>query len=361
VKDVLSGITAGGWALLVGWIFPSAIGVALFAFWLFPSLHDLAIAQAIAGLSATERALVLAFLSAGLGLLLSALQTPLYRVLEGYLLPTAYRNRRIAKHREKKQRIAARVDNTKGLEHGLWLERQLRYPADDKQVAPTRLANAIRAFETYGFDRYQLDTQSLWSELTGVVPDTIRSEQERARAPVDLFVSLVYLSVILGIFSLVMGVVIGGDRLKLLVTAMVAFALVPAWYMLAVISTRQWYYSVQALVNVGRKPLAEALGLRLPASVAEERRMWERVNWAVKYAHRDYIAEMLDLYRVEFPAKDASVTGKLDGKAAEAMPAGAQQPANDVVANQREPSNVLDAGAVGSEIGSVQSQSRDAE
>ncbi len=46
-----------------------------------------------------------------------------------------------------------------------------RYPLDDRQVIPTRLGNAIRQFEEYGYDRYRLDSQVLWHELNAAVPD----------------------------------------------------------------------------------------------------------------------------------------------------------------------------------------------
>ncbi|MFG2490359.1 hypothetical protein ACGFSD_04685 [Streptomyces caniferus] len=55
-------------------------------------------------------------------------------------------------------------------------ERLARYPVADDQIAPTRLGNAIRRFEEYGYDRYRLDTQVLWNELTGCVPDQVRRQ-----------------------------------------------------------------------------------------------------------------------------------------------------------------------------------------
>ncbi len=47
---------------------------------------------------------------------------------------------------------------------------------------------------------------------------------------------------------------------------------------MAITATDSWSYSVQALVNVGRVKLADALGLQIPDSLEEERLMWGLVT-----------------------------------------------------------------------------------
>jgi hypothetical protein len=63
----------------------------------------------------------------------------------------------------------------------------------------------------------------------------------------------------------------------LAVTAVVSIALPFLWYRLAVAATDDWAAVVRAVVNLGRKPLAEALGLQLPSTIREERAMWAMV------------------------------------------------------------------------------------
>jgi hypothetical protein len=46
------------------------------------------------------------------------------------------------------------------------------------------------------------------------------------------------------------------------------------WYEMAIISTSYWATTVQALVNLGRKKLANEMGLELPDSIEAERQMW---------------------------------------------------------------------------------------
>ncbi|MET7992069.1 hypothetical protein ABZU76_14290 [Amycolatopsis sp. NPDC005232] len=61
---------------------------------------------------------------------------------------------------------------------------------DERQVAATRLGNAIRRFEEHGHHRYRLDSQVLWHELNAVVPEPVRKQVEDGRTNVDFFVSL---------------------------------------------------------------------------------------------------------------------------------------------------------------------------
>jgi hypothetical protein len=299
MSDLLSNLVGGGWPLLVGWLFPSGIAVSLYAFLVLPALDRLPQVRALLELSEPSRAVAIGCTAVGLGLLLSALQTPLYRLLEGYYWPEGLQRRRIQHYVTRKARLAQRkhaLDQDgrvqTALQAGFRLEQMRRYPIDDTQVASTRLANSIRAFETYAFAQFKLDSQALWSELVAVAPEQLRANQERARAGVDFFVSLFYLSGLFGVTSLAFGLS-GLQPLKLCLIGIAALFMMISWYWLAITGTDSWASTVRALVNLGRKPLAEALGLVLPADLELERRMWQRVNWLTKYPYHPQLAAEL--------------------------------------------------------------------
>ena len=299
MKDLLSGLSAGGWGLLAGWIIPAAAAVALFAYVVLPDI-PCDFADDVGELTAAEQAAALTFTGVGVGFLLSALQVPLYRLLEGYLWPASWRVRAIERHTKRRAQLREQLASaTSDLEYGLILERLQRYPTLDGQIAPTMLGNTIRSFEAYGWDKYRLDSQTLWSELEALVPEPLRVALERARVPVDFAVSLVYLSALVGLISL--GAALFGDAdAKLFVIAVIALGLSPFWYRVAVLSTSEWYASVQALVNLGRAPLAQAMGLQIPATLEEERRMWENLTTFVSSEETES-AIALDSYRERHP------------------------------------------------------------
>jgi hypothetical protein len=287
------------------------ITVALFGFLVLPSLSHLPFISDLSGLSPTSQTLVLAFVAVALGLVLNAIQAPLYRVLEGYYWPQALQEARKVKRRDEKHQLKEELERTTGVKQALLSEKYHRYPIDDEQVVATKLGNAIRAFETYAYDHYRLDSQILWPDLIGSVRDEARTNVDAARAAVDFFVCLVYLFATLGIACVATGLTGDRDRLKLIIIGALALALTPMWYQLAVAATDSWYASVQAVVNLGRKPLAEALGLQLPDDLQQERQMWLGVDFFVGRPFDPASVAYLNKYRAK-QDKEMPDRGKFD-------------------------------------------------
>jgi hypothetical protein len=338
VGDIAKSVLGGAWTLLVGWILPTALNLSVFLLTVGPSLRHTELATRIWPSSGTSASLLLLAAAILLGLVLNALQVPLYRFLEGYTLwpARAYahgceRHRR-AKH-ELRDRLAllrlerdemdgthplppqrteqlqalradarlarhAARDRRRGsVQRALLRERLGRYPIDDAQLAPTRLGNAIRRLEEYGYDRFRLDTQVLWNELTGTASDQVRRQVDLARTNVDFFIALLYGHAAVVLSALAALCTAQADPAVLITTAAVLGLLVPVWYRAAVAATDEWSMAVRALVNLGRKPLADALGLVLPGEHDDERDMWAMVSKLSRLPYHDR-ATALDRYRV---------------------------------------------------------------
>jgi hypothetical protein len=291
--DVLSGLGAGGWGLLAGWILPAALAAVGVAYGVLPSTalhHDFTHKLSIA-----EQALVLASAAFGVGLVLNAVQTPLYRLLEGYARrPEWFWKWRASRQLKRRNSLRERMENADGIKLGLLIERVHQYPSDDAQVAPTRLGNAIRAFEVYGWDRYRLDTQTVWTELESVAPEHVRNELERARVPVDFCVAALYLSALIGIGLVALGVT---KSPTWFIGTGVGLGLAWLWYHLAVLGTGYWYATVQAMVNLGRVPLATALGLVIPDDFETEREMWDAAMEFTREKYDDGWGAKLEPFR----------------------------------------------------------------
>ncbi|MFE5300671.1 hypothetical protein [Streptomyces sp. NPDC056632] len=196
-------------------------------------------------------------------------------------------------------RIAADVPKDRqrtAVQRALLRERLARYPVDDAQLAPTKLGNAIRRLEEYGYDRFRLDTQVMWNELTGNAPEQVRRQVDLARANVDFFVALLYghCAVILAATAALAAA--RPDLPRLLAAIVVPAFLIPVWYRAAVAATDEWSAAVRALVNTGRKPLAASLGLLLPGDLAGERKMWAMVSKMSRLPHHERAAA-LDTFR----------------------------------------------------------------
>jgi hypothetical protein len=266
----------------------------------FPSLTDVPGVADIARLDSSEKLLLMAFAAVVLGLILSSLSTPLYRLLEGYSWPQGLRRWGVRRQLARKETLKRRAEKAAGgWEQALLLEKLHRYPVDVKQVVPTRLGNAVRAFETYGVNRYNLDSQSFWTHMLGVVPDNLRDDVAKARTAVDFFVCLIYLSVVFGMSAVLTAFLAPRTTDWALVAAgLIALGLPRIWYHAALSSTTYWDAAVRALVDVGRKPLAEALGLQLPETIEGEREMWSLVAAFGFYEYDSAWSGKLDPFRV---------------------------------------------------------------
>ncbi|WP_438484839.1 hypothetical protein [Streptomyces sp. S186] len=345
--DIAKSVLGGAWTVLVGWLLPTALNVSLFVVAVWPSLRPTGWSWKLWSTGLTPLSVEVLAVSVLLGLALSALQNPLYRVLEGYALwPSALCAYGRARRRQAKQDLqdritllrlerqeqedrltpddtarltalhanpriarAARKDRRRtAVQRALLRERLARYPVDDAQLAPTMLGNAIRRFEEFGYDRFRLDTQVMWNELTGSAPEQVRRQVDLARANVDFFVALLYghCAVILCAAA---ALTTARPDVPLLLTAVaVPGFLIPVWYRAAVSATDEWSAAVRALVNTGRKPLAESLGLVLPGKLAGEREMWALVSKMSRLPHHERAAR-LDAFRAEPPENAPPLPG----------------------------------------------------
>lgn len=306
MTDIAKGILGGAWTLIAGWILPSALGLAAFGLTILPSIKMVLPFGGLADLAGVDQALVLLALSVLLGMTLSTLATPLYRILEGYMMwPKALQANRIEFHRKRRESLRGAVRhsnsdaNELSLTDALSLEAFHRYPDATSQVAPTLFGNAIRRFEYYSTDRYLLDSQLLWSQLRGAAPETVLREVEAARAGVDFFVCLFYVSAGLAFTGVVSLLLPSRDIVALLIALTLGTLTALGSYRAATRATDAWSSAVRAMVDLARIPLAKALGLQLPATLEEERKMWLTVGWMMGFAYNHAGKAALDPYRIK--------------------------------------------------------------
>lgn len=149
MNDLVKGILAGGWSLVAGWILPSAINVLLVGFFVLPSLRDVTMISHLANSGVAERTLAVVVAAIVAGLILNALQVPLYRVLEGYLWPSGIARRRQARYVRLKHLLQDRLEaihlqvlsNQSRLEKSTDEQKLTKLLADQKSAS---ISNAIK-------------------------------------------------------------------------------------------------------------------------------------------------------------------------------------------------------------------------
>ena len=292
MSDLLKGLTSGGWGGLFAWVFPNALAVALLWFFVYQPLLRPPFADELRALDTGPLCVVLFALSAVIGVFASASSTPLYRLLEGYSWPEWLQEARTKVQIKRKHMLQQDVDAApRGYRRGLKLEKLGRFPVDDGQVVPSRLGNAIRAFETYGKTRFNLDSQTMWSELVVLAPKALQAEMDRARAIVDFFVAFFYASLASGIIAIGAGIYEYHGYGEFVFAGVMLLSMY-ASYRMAILSCSYWKSTVQAMVNMGRIALASRMGLKLPATLESEREMWGDVT---SFVHSGTPAAALNL------------------------------------------------------------------
>ncbi|SDD96681.1 hypothetical protein [Paraburkholderia lycopersici] len=158
----------------------------------------------------------------------------------------------------------------------------LEYPAKRELVLPTRFGNALRAFEMYAGDVYGVESIHAWPRLLAVVPKDYQATLADARAPVDFFVSLVFVAFTLGVAGLIRGgaailhePVGAAPAWLFFCLAAAAFVAVRLAYLAAIPSAIAWGEVVKSAFDLYLPALARAMGYELPKTAAERRLFWE--------------------------------------------------------------------------------------
>jgi hypothetical protein len=305
MADLVKGVLGGGWSLVVGWILPTFLSLQLIVVLVLPTFRYVPDIGRILRESGSVRQLAILAIAAVAGLVLAAAQALLYRVLEGYTLwPTKLAAYRINRHRARRVRLVAKQQKAGltswGVQSGLLYQRAARYPASDRQVAPTMLGNAIRRFETYAGDRYMMDSQLLWSDLAAAAPAAAVSAVDSARANVDFFVCLLYGAATTAVTG-TLASAIRGLTIRTGLAIGIGTVIVVISYVLAVITSDEWDAAFRAVVDHGRPGVAAAFGMSIPVNFDDERLMWRTLNTLVRrpytYSESKDVAQLIERFR----------------------------------------------------------------
>jgi hypothetical protein len=288
VNRIFDTVTNSLSKFVLGWTIPSAVAVALFAVFDFPAVSNVGpfhpIQQAAVTANGLGVVVVFTLCVVALSALFAYSQLPIYRFLEGYSIPRPLRRRLHRRQLQRWYRLQLIADRPiSEYRRQLLFEDQFLYPEDRNEVRATRLGNALRAAEMYGYDRFRLDSQTVWYELLATAPDSIRRDVEQTRAAIDLFVSSIAHFTLLAAASIVIAAWAHSWQ-ALILGAISVLVLRPA-YDAAVRNVPDLRYAVQALVHTGREPLADKLGFRMPGSISDERELWGNFCQFVNYGY----------------------------------------------------------------------------
>lgn len=247
---------------------------------------------------------VLVMIALALAILLQALNRELFRMLEGYWpLPVrdALSRHQKKRFRELQSKVASLKAERDKLASGASFPRRAelrrlseraaaRFPSREDLVLPTAFGNTARAYEDYPRVMYGFESIGGWARIQTVMSEQAIELLSRARARVDLWLNLFFLTWVLVLENYFLA--IRSDKLELLIltAGSVAFAIIA--YYRARSSAERYGDQVKAAYDVYLPELCSKLGYRLSAKPETNRTFWRAFSRAFVHRQPERISEM---------------------------------------------------------------------
>lgn len=174
-----------------------------------------------------------------------------------------------------------------------------RFPNKETLILPTSFGNTYRAFETYAQAMYGIDAIPGWYRLLAVIPQSYIDLMNAARARVDFWVNLWFLSIVVAFEYLILAFwhirasdfwsVFSQETLWWI--PLVALLISYLSFSFATNAVAIWGNWVKAAFDLYLPELRKKLEFPTPKTKDEETRMWKGFNVAALYRHADSLPE----------------------------------------------------------------------
>lgn len=277
---------------VVGFFLPAYVW--LVALWLVASA-DL-VPDSLASHSQTTQLLILGGVALIAGLILSGSSFYITRVYEGYPLMKlrgtrlggwlwdgviSLQGRRF--DRLLRVRDDRSCDSAKRATAAWCLDRW--YPKQRSKLLPTRVGNAIRAFEQHSNTRWGLDGITAWPRIDALLTADERELLVDAKINFYVFMNASASGFAVGVCLAIDAAVNKSPSFWQALLYAIPFVAGYVLYRAAIGPAIEWGSAVRASVDLHRLDLYEKLGVRKPRSFTDERAVADKVNKALLYGH----------------------------------------------------------------------------
>jgi len=267
-----------------------------------------------------ENGLIILLVATMMGFTLTSLNTYVYKLFEGYVLPQylkplrrveVRRARQIRSQRdilhkkinrlerwqmgwslagmpdlpeEKLNRIETRITRLTNQRDALAAEYELRYPPTEALIMPTRLGNILKAAEAYPQSRYHADSVALFPRMAAAIDREYMGHIDTANDQCSFLLNSCLLSGIFAGLSFVASFYIwlfpSPDHSSLAYLAIGFATLAIAWffYNASLMNVSKYGNLIRSSYDLFRFNLLEKLHLPLPTNSEEEKMRWRDVT-----------------------------------------------------------------------------------
>ncbi len=330
INAIWDAIKALAQSLKVSTIFPSSLFILVNAYVILPRIFS------NIDTSSSPSIVIITALTLTLSYTLYAFNTPIVRLLEGYVFKdwgvgkdlTRYE---LWRHQEIQNRINEADNNRKQRENELaknpilfvnqinpnvvfqndpawqnWnskliqaqIEMDMQFPSKQQSILPTKLGNILAAFEDYPRTRYGMDSIAFWPRLVPILRDVQYLEfVSQEKAVFDFLVNTGLAFFLLGIEIAYLNFFMGDVPSAFFILGTVLLMCLIFWNGI-MIAARQWGGMVRVAFDLYRAPLHQALHLRANPSddFTMETARWTRASTFLltqenASAFRDFISQ----------------------------------------------------------------------
>jgi hypothetical protein len=161
----------------------------------------------------------------------------------------------------------------------------LYFPQNPDRLLPTRIGNAIRAFESHSNVRWGLDGVTIWPRIEALLSGEERETHVDSKIDLYVFVNAALGAFIVGVCLLVDKARNSPDLTLTWLLYAIPFVVGYVLYRAALPPAINWGGAVRASIDLHRLEVYEKLGLRAPTSFSDERSIAARLNQALLYGN----------------------------------------------------------------------------
>lgn len=267
-----------------------------------------------------DNGLIILLIAIMMGFTLTSLNTYVYKLFEGYVLPEylvplkrlevkrarQIRHRRDALNRKieriekwkedweragmpayqekKMERINTRVQQFINQRDALAAEYELKYPPVEALIMPTRLGNILRASEAYPQSRYHADSVALFPRMVLAIDREYMSHMDAANDQCSFLLNSSLLSIIFALLTFTAAsyvwlfTVPGHSGAVYLLTSIGAVALAWFFYNASLLNVSKYGNLIRSSYDLFRFNLLEKLHLKLPTDSQKEKQLWKKIS-----------------------------------------------------------------------------------
>lgn len=159
------------------------------------------------------------------------------------------------------------------------------FPHRPEALLPTRVGNAIRAFEWHSNVRWGLDGVTIWPRIEALLTAEQRELQVDAKINFYVFINAALGGLVVGACLVIDAAINGSPSAAGWLLYLIPFLSSYVLYRASIGPATDWGDNVRASVDLHRLEVYEKLGVRAPTSFTDERKLAVRVNQALLYGH----------------------------------------------------------------------------